>query len=66
VTFGINMMRVVHAASNGVFIIFPDVCKTPVPPAPFVPMTRAFDPLLSAIGGSEQQPLQPSSMSRSW
>ena len=31
-------MSVVHAGSNGVSIAFPDVCKTPAPPAPFVPI----------------------------
>lgn len=38
VTVGVNMMSVVHAASNGITIAFPDVCKTPAPPAPFVPI----------------------------
>src|SRR6185369_1410243 len=38
VTVGVNNMSVVHAGSNGVSIAFPDVCKTPAPPAPFVPI----------------------------
>jgi hypothetical protein len=38
VTVGVNFMSVVHAGSNGVSIAFPDVCKTPAPPAPFVPI----------------------------
>lgn len=38
VTVGVNFMSVVHAASNGVSVAFPDVCKTPAPPAPFVPI----------------------------
>jgi hypothetical protein len=38
VTVGVNQMSVVHASSNGVSIAFPDVCKTPAPPAPFVPI----------------------------
>jgi hypothetical protein len=38
VTVGVNNMSVVHEGSNGVSIAFPDVCKTPAPPAPFVPI----------------------------
>jgi hypothetical protein len=38
VTVGVNQLSVVHASSNGVTIAFPDVCKTPAPPAPFVPI----------------------------
>jgi hypothetical protein len=38
VTVGVNMLSVVHSSSNGVTIAFPDVCKTPAPPAPFVPI----------------------------
>jgi Domain of unknown function (DUF4150) len=38
VTVGANNLSVVHASSNGVSIAFPDVCKTPAPPAPFVPI----------------------------
>lgn len=37
-TVGVNFLSVVHASSNGVSIAFPDVCKTPAPPAPFVPI----------------------------
>jgi hypothetical protein len=37
-TVSVNKMTVVHKASNGVTIAFPDVCKTPAPPAPFVPI----------------------------
>src|SRR6185436_10308226 len=38
VTVGVNFMSVVHASSNGVTIAFPDVCKTPAPPAPPIPI----------------------------
>lgn len=38
VTVGVNMLSVVHAGSNGVTIAFPDVCKTPAPPAPPIPI----------------------------
>jgi hypothetical protein len=38
VTVGVNNLTVVHSGSNGVSIAFPDVCKTPAPPAPFVPI----------------------------
>ncbi len=38
VTVGVNNLSVVHAASNGVTIAFPDVCKTPAPPAPPIPI----------------------------
>jgi hypothetical protein len=38
VTVGVNMLSIVNADSNGVTIAFPDVCKTPAPPAPFVPI----------------------------
>jgi Domain of unknown function (DUF4150) len=38
VTVGVNFLSVVHKASDGVTIAFPDVCKTPAPPAPFVPI----------------------------
>ncbi len=38
VTVGVNFLSVVHKSSNGVTIAFPDVCKTPAPPAPFVPI----------------------------
>lgn len=38
VTVSVNFLSVVHASSNGVTIAFPDVCKTPAPPAPFVPI----------------------------
>jgi hypothetical protein len=30
----VNSLTVVHKTSNGVSMIFPDVCKTPAPPAP--------------------------------
>ena len=33
-----NNLSVVHAGSNGVTIAFPDVCKTPAPPAPPIPI----------------------------
>lgn len=38
VTVGVNAMSVVHAGSSGTTIAFPDVCKTPAPPAPPVPI----------------------------
>ena len=38
VTVGVNFLSVVHKSSSGVSIAFPDVCKTPAPPAPFVPI----------------------------
>jgi Domain of unknown function (DUF4150) len=34
VTVGVNKLSVVHKASNGVTICFPDVCKTPTPGGP--------------------------------
>lgn len=37
-TVGVNMLSVVHKSSNGTTLAFPDVCKTPAPPAPFVPI----------------------------
>lgn len=37
-TVSVNMRTVVHASSNGICTGFPDVCKTPAPPAPFVPI----------------------------
>ena len=38
VTVGVNKLSVVHASSSGVTIAFPDVCKTPAPPAPPLPI----------------------------
>jgi hypothetical protein len=38
VTVGVNLLSVVHAASNGISMAFPDVCKTPAPPAPPIPI----------------------------
>jgi hypothetical protein len=38
VTVGVNNLSVVHATSNGTTIAFPDVCKTPAPPAPPLPI----------------------------
>jgi hypothetical protein len=38
VTVGVNQLSVVHQASNGITIAFPDVCKTPAPPAPPIPI----------------------------
>ena len=38
VTVGVNFLSVVHKSSSGVSIAFPDVCKTPAPPAPFIPI----------------------------
>src|SRR3954466_1641784 len=37
-TVNVNVRTVVHAASNGVATAFPDVCQTPAPPAPPVPI----------------------------
>lgn len=37
-TVVVNHRTVVHASSSGVTMFFPDVCKTPAPPAPFVPI----------------------------
>ena len=38
VTVGANSMSVVHASSNGTSPSFPDVCNTPAPPAPPIPI----------------------------
>ncbi len=38
VTVGANSLSVVHADSNGITTAFPDVCKTPAPPAPPIPI----------------------------
>ncbi len=38
VTVGVNYLSVVHKDSGGVTIAFPDVCKTPAPPAPPIPI----------------------------
>lgn len=38
VTVGVNYLSVIHSSSSGISIAFPDVCKTPAPPAPFVPI----------------------------
>ena len=38
VSVGVNYMSVVHAGSNGISNAFPDVCKTPAPPAPPIPI----------------------------
>ncbi len=37
-TVSVNMRTVVHASSNGMCMGFPDVCKTPAPPAPPIPI----------------------------
>lgn len=37
-TVSVNMRTVVHASSNGICMGFPDVCKTPAPPAPPIPI----------------------------
>jgi hypothetical protein len=34
----VNQLSVVHQSSNGITIAFPDVCKTPAPPAPPIPI----------------------------
>jgi hypothetical protein len=38
VTVSVNSLTVVHAGSNGITNAFPDVCKTPAPPAPPIPI----------------------------
>lgn len=38
VTVGVNNLSVVHKSSNGASIAFPDLCKTPIPPAGPVPI----------------------------
>jgi hypothetical protein len=38
VTVGVNQLSVVHADSSGITSAFPDVCKTPAPPAPPIPI----------------------------
>jgi Domain of unknown function (DUF4150) len=38
VTVGVNKLSAVHKDSGGISTAFPDVCKTPAPPAPFVPI----------------------------
>jgi hypothetical protein len=37
-TVNVNKRTVVHAASSGMAIGFPDVCQTPAPPAPPIPI----------------------------
>jgi hypothetical protein len=47
VTVGVNGKTVVHSASNGVTIVFPDVCKTPSPggpvPIPYPNVAKSSD-----------------------
>ena len=38
VTVGANARTVVHKGSNGITIAFPDICLTPAPPSPPVPI----------------------------
>jgi hypothetical protein len=38
VTIGVNNMSVVHKDSSGISSAFPDVCKSPAPPAPPIPI----------------------------
>ena len=38
VTVGVNQLSVVHKSSSGITVAFPDVCKTPAPPAPPIPI----------------------------
>jgi hypothetical protein len=33
-----NITGFAHKTSGGMSLVFPDVCKTPAPPAPFVPI----------------------------
>jgi uncharacterized protein DUF4150 len=37
-TVFVNFRGVVHKGSGGLSIVFPDVCKTPAPPAPPIPI----------------------------
>lgn len=37
-TVNVNFLSVVHKGSGGVSMSFPDVCKTPAPPAPPIPI----------------------------
>src|SRR5437763_2514826 len=37
-TVNVNDRTVVHASSSGIASFFPDVCKTPAPPAPPIPI----------------------------
>jgi hypothetical protein len=37
-TVTVNKLTVVHKSSNGINMAFPDVCKTPAPPAPPIPI----------------------------
>ncbi len=37
-TVNVNFMTAVHSGSTGMTIAFPDVCKTPAPPAPPIPI----------------------------
>jgi len=37
---GVNMLSIVNEDSGGVTIAFPDVCKTPAPPAGPIPTRR--------------------------
>ena len=38
VTVGVNFLSVVHKDSAGITIAFHDICKTPAPPAPPIPV----------------------------
>src|SRR4029453_444179 len=38
VTIEVNKMSVSHKGSTGISTAFPDVCKTPAPPAPPIPI----------------------------
>src|SRR5437762_6378507 len=38
VTIEVNKMSVSHKGSSGISTAFPDVCKTPAPPAPPIPI----------------------------
>src|SRR5580704_9003567 len=38
VTVGVDNLSVVHKDSGGISTAFPDVCKTPAPPAPPIPI----------------------------
>jgi hypothetical protein len=55
VTVGANMMTVVHKGSNGISNAFPDVCKTPAPPAPPIPIPYPNIAQSSDLSGGSQK-----------
>jgi hypothetical protein len=55
VTVGANMLSVVHKGSQGVSNAFPDVCNTPAPPAPPVPIPYPNIAMSSDLSGGSAQ-----------